>query len=201
MEYNDIEQQTLDILGRTDFKAIKKNELLGFTSMLNQMRPEVAKATLEQFPELAKLIHSSLVEYKGMLEKVVDSDDASIQQVYSAADKEIDDAARGRAEFFQLAERIRADYSKCLDQEGLTAEQRKEILDREMEILEKADAKEKEVREQQEKTVKVVSEKDSEKREFNWKLLSAASFVLVGALGVGAAVLGGKFDLKLPMKS
>lgn len=201
MEYNDIEQQTLDILGRTDFKAIKKNELLGFTSMLNQMRPEVAKATLEQFPELAKLIHSSLMEYKGMLEKVVDSDDASVQQVYSAADKEMDDAAKGRAEFFQLAERIRADYSKCLDQEGLTAEQRKEILDREMEILEKADAKEKEVREQQEKTVKIASEKDSEKREFNWKLLSAASFVLVGALGVGAAVLGGKFDLKLPTKS
>lgn len=201
MEYNEIEKQTLDLLGRTDFKAIKKNELLGFTSMLNQMRPEVAKAALEQFPELAKLIQSSLVEYKGMLETVVKSDDSSVQQVYGAANKEMDDAAKGRAEFFQLAEKVRADYSKCLDQEGLTPEQRKEILDREMEILEKADAKEKEIREQQDRVVKAVSEKDSEKREFNWKLISAASVVLIGALGVGAAALGGKFDFKLPTKS
>ena len=41
MEYNALEKQTLDILGRTDFKAIKKDETVSITSMLSNMRPEV----------------------------------------------------------------------------------------------------------------------------------------------------------------
>ena len=56
MEYNALEKQTLDILGRTDFKAIKKDETVSITSMLSNMRPEVAKEAIKQFPELANLL-------------------------------------------------------------------------------------------------------------------------------------------------
>lgn len=42
--------------------------------------------------------------------------------------------------------------------------------------------------------------KDSEKQIFNWKLIATASTVVLTAAGVGAAMLGGKFDIKLPMK-
>ena len=42
MEYNALEKQTLDILGRTDIKAIKKDETVSITSMHSNMRPEVA---------------------------------------------------------------------------------------------------------------------------------------------------------------
>lgn len=200
MEYNDLERETLDLLNRTDFKSIKKSELLEYTSMLNQMRPEVAKATLEQYPELAKLIHSSLIEYKGMIDKVVDSDDASIQQVYSASNKVIDDTSKESTEYYQMAEKIRSDYSKCLDQDDLTPAQKIELLNGEKELLDKVDSKEKETLEQQEKAAKTISEKDTEKRSFNWKLLSGASLVLIVSVGVGAAALGGKFHLKLPKK-
>lgn len=46
-----------------------------------------------------------------------------------------------------------------------------------------------------------VNKKDSEKREFNWKLVGGISFALMTVAGISAVVLGGKFDLKFPKKS
>ena len=201
MEYNALEKQTLDILGRTDFKAIKKDEIVSITSMLSNMRPKVAKETIKQFPELANLLKSSLSEYKEMLSQIVESDDDSVQHVYGSADKAMDDATLGRTEFIAFAEKVRDDYSKCLDNEDLTLEEKSEILKGEMEILKMVDSKEKEVRAQQERILSTVDNKDSEKRQFNWKLVGAASMALVTVIGVGAAALGGKVDLKLPKKS
>ena len=201
MEYNALEKQTLDILGRTDFKAIKKDETVSITSMLSNMRPEVAKEAIKQFPELANLLKSSLSECKEMLSKIVESDDDSVQHVYGSADKAMDDATLGRTEFMAFAEKVRDDYSKCLDNENLTLEEKSEILKGEMEILKMMDSKEKEVRAQQERILSTVDNKDSEKRQFNWKLVGAASMALVTVIGVGAAALGGKVDLKLLKKS
>ena len=201
MEYNALEKQTLDILGRTDFKAIKKDETVSITSMLSNMRPEVAKEAIKQFPELANLLKSSLSECKEMLSKIVESDDDSVQHVYGSADKAMDDATLGRTEFMAFAVKVRDDYSKCLDNENLTLEEKSEILKGEMEILKMMDSKEKEVRAQQERILSTVDNKDSEKRQFNWKLVGAASMALVTVIGVGAAALGGKVDLKLPKKS
>ena len=201
MEYNALEKQTLDILGRTDFKAIKKDETVSITSMLSNMRPEVAKEAIKQFPELANLLKSSLSECKEMLSKIVESDDDSVQHVYGSADKAMDDATLGRTEFMAFAEKVRDDYSKCLDNENLTLEEKSEILKGEMEILKMMDSKEKEVHAQQERILSTVDNKDSEKRQFNWKLVGAASMVLVTVIGVGAAALGGKVDLKLLKKS
>ena len=201
MEYNALEKQTLDILGRTDFKAIKKDETVSITSMLSNMRPEVAKEAIKQFPELANLLKSSLSECKEMLSKIVESDDDSVQHVYGSADKAMDDATLGRTEFMAFAEKVRDDYSKCLDNENLTLKEKSEILKGEMEILKMMDSKEKEVRAQQERILSTVDNKDSEKRQFNWKLVGAASMALVTVIGVGAAALGGKVDFKLPKKS
>lgn len=163
MEYNALEKHTLDILGRTDFKAIKKDEIVSITSMLSNMRPEVAKEAIKQFPELANLLKSSLSEYKEMLSKIVESDDDSLQHVYGSANKAMDDATLGRTEFMALAEQVRNDYSKRLDNEDLTPEEKSEILKGEMEILKIVDSKEKEVREQQERILSTIDKKDSEK--------------------------------------
>ena len=138
---------------------------------------------------------------KEMLSKIVESDDDSVQHVYGSADKAMDDATLGRTEFMAFAEKVRDDYSKCLDNENLTLEEKSEILKGEMEILKMMDSKEKEVRAQQERILSTVDNKDSEKRQFNWKLVGAASMALVTVIGVGAAALGGKVDLKLPKKS
>ena len=60
--------------------------------------------------------------------------------------------------------------------------------------------KDTEIREQEMKSACMADKKDTEKKEFNWKIISAASFVLMTAVGIGTAALGGKFDIKLLKK-
>lgn len=200
MEYTNVEKQFLSLMERTDFKNLSKNDVLSYASKLNELRPEVAQQVLAQFPELAKLIQSSMVEYKEILEKIISSDDDSTNQVYGILNKELEGSHESRKEYIVFADKVRSDLSKCLDNPNLTQEQQKEIIDREMEIFHLVDKKDTEIREQEMETARMADKKDSEKKEFNWKTHGVASFVVLTAVGIGAAALGGKFDIKLPKK-
>lgn len=113
---------------RTDFRNLSKNDVLSYASKLNELRPEVAQQVIAQFPELAKLIQSTMVEYKDILEKIVASDDESTNQVYGIINTEVDSASDSRKEFIEYADKVRADLSKCLDNPNLTPEQKKIFL-------------------------------------------------------------------------
>ena len=200
MEYTPIEQQTLAMMRRTDFKNLSKSDVLSIASKLGELRPDVAKEVIAQFPELAKLIQSSMEEYKDMLGNIISSDDESIKQVYAMADKDMDTSADSRKQFYDFAGKVHADLSKCLDNPDLTAEERKDILAQEMEILKVVREKDTEIRAHETETVKMVDKKDSEKRQFDWRVIGAASTVLVIGLSVAASALGGNFNFKLPKK-
>ena len=131
----------------------------------------------------------------------VASDDESTNQVYGVINKEVDNAAESRKEFIEYADKVRADLSKCLNNPNLTAEQQKDILDRQMEIFKAVDKKDTEIREHEMEMARMADKKDTEKKEFNWKVLGAVSFVVLTAVGIGTAALGGKFDFKLPKKN
>ena len=201
MEYTNTERQVLSLMKRTDFKNLSKNDVLSYASKLNELRPEVAQQVLAQFPELAKLIQATMVEYKDILEKIVTSDDESTDQVYAILNKELDGASERRKEYIEFANKVRSDLSKCLDNPDLTQEQQKDIIDRQMEIFRAVDKKDTEIRVQEMEAARMADKKDTEKKEFNWKVLGVASFVVLTAVGIGTAALGGKFDIKLPQKS
>lgn len=198
MEYTDAEKQVLSLLKRADFKNLSKIDLISYASKLSELRPEVATKVIAQFPELAKLIQSSMVEYKDILEKIVASDDESTNQVYAILNKEMDSADASRKEYIEFAEKVRSDLSKCLDNPNLTPEQQKEIRDQEMEVLRMVDKKDSEIREQETDAARMADKKDLEKKEFNWKIVGAASFVVLTAVGIGVAALGGNVNIKLP---
>lgn len=200
MEYTNNEKQILSLMERTNFRNLSKNDVLSYASKLNELRPEVAQQVVAQFPEFAKLIQSTMVEYKDILEKIVASDDESTNQVYGILNKEIDNASYSRKEFIEYADKVRADLSKCLDNPNLTPVQQKDTLDRQMEIFHAVDKKDTEIREQETEVAHMADKKDTEKKEFNWKILCAASLVVLTAVGIGAATLGGKIDFKLPSK-
>lgn len=201
MEYTNQEKQALTILGRTDFKNLAKTDVLSFVSLLGDMRPEVATQALAQFPEFASLVQASLGDYREMLDKVITSDDDSLHQVYGLSAQEMQSIDESRRQFYDLANRVHADLSKCLDKENLTDADRKEILSQEMEVLKTVAEKDADMRLQQREVVREAHQKDSEKRQFNWKLVGGMSAVVIGVIGVGASLLGGKIDFHLPPKS
>lgn len=200
MEYTQNEKQVLDLMRRTDFKNLSKNDVLSIASKLSELRPDVAKEVIAQFPEFAKLVQSSMEEYKEILGNIVSSDDESLKQVYAIADKDMNTSADSRKQFYDFAEKVHADLSKCLDNPELSTEERRNIFEQEMEILKVLSEKDTEIRTHENETIKMVSAKDSEKRQFNWGVVKVASTVLVVGLGITVSALGGNFNIKLPIK-
>ena len=201
MEYTPIEKDVLSLMQRTDFKNLSKNDVISFASKLGELRPEVAKEVLAQFPEFVGLMKSTLTEYKGMLDSIVESDDDSIKEYYAVANKEMGSAADSRKQFYDFVKQVQADCSKLLDNPNLSPEMIMEILNRESELVKMANEKDSEIREQEKEIEDKVNKKDTEKREFNWKLVGGISMAVLTVAGISASVLGGKFDFKLPKKS
>ena len=169
MEYTSEERDFLALTERTNFKNLSKNDVLSYASKLNELRPEVAKQVLAQYPEFVKVLQSSMTEYKGILADVIASDDKSIEQFYAVTDKEMDAIDKSREQFYDFASKVHADLSKCLENPNLTPEEQKEIREQEMEILRMVNQKDSEMREKEMEIVTKVDEKDTQKRTFNWK--------------------------------
>ena len=201
MEYTPMEKDVLAMMQRTDFKNLSKGDVISFASKIGELRPEVAKEVLAHFPEFVGLMKSALTEYKGKLDNIVSSDDKSIGEYYNIANKEMDQAADSRKQFYDFVKQVRSDYSKLLDNPNISPEIVMEILNREAELVKMANGKDTEIRQQEKEIEDKVNKKDSEKRDFNWKLVGGISFALMTVAGISAGVLGGKFDLKLPKKS
>jgi len=202
MEYSPIEKDVLSAMRRADFKNISKNEIISFASKLGEMKPEVAKDILAQFPEFVELIESVLNDYRKTLTSIVKSDDESIKEYYSVIENELENAHESRTQFNNLAKKVLDDCSIVINNPNLSPEMYAEILNKETEILKMANKKDKEIREQELDIENKVNQKDTEKRNFNWKLISGLSLAVIAVIGISAGVLGGKFDIKsLPGKS
>lgn len=200
MEYTPMEKEFLSMMHRTDFRNLSKNDFISFASRLGELRPEVAKEVLAKYSDFVKLMNSTLKEYKSMIDSVIESDDDSLKEYYSIAQQEMTNASESRKQSYDFLKQVQADYSKCLENPNLPPEILLEILNRETELVKLAFEKDTEVREQEREVEDKANKKDSEKREFNWKLAGSISFALVTVVGISAGILGGKFDFKLPKK-
>ena len=105
MEYTPMEKDVLAMMQRTDFKNLSKGDVISFASKIGELRPEVAKEVLAQFPEFVGLMKSALTEYKGMLDTIVSSDDASIK-VYKSLIKSVDENINSNYEFLKLKKKM-----------------------------------------------------------------------------------------------
>lgn len=201
MDYTPAEQNVLSLMNRTNFKNLSKNDVVGFASKLAELRPEVAREVLAQYPEYVKLMQSTIIEYKNMLDAIVKSDDESLEAYYGVANRELDSATDSRKQYYDLIKQVQSDYSRCLNNPNLPPETVMEILNKETELVKMADAKDTEIRGQEAVIEASVNKKDAEKRGLNWKFLGTVSLALVSVVGISAGILGGKFDFKLPNKN
>lgn len=192
--------ELINELNNVNVQNIDTEKLISINTKLSELDPEIAREVLAQFPELAKLLSTTLTEYCSVLKDVIASDDASIQAVYSLHDKELDEASKSRKEFYDMVEKVQADCSKALDAENLSPEERNQILERELDMLRMANEKDNTIRDHEQKVLDSANKKDSEKRAWNWKAIVGASAAAALVVGFASAFLGGGTDINLPDK-
>lgn len=168
---------------KTNFKNLSKNDMINFTSKITELRPEVAKEILAKFPDFVDFMKSTLTDSKEIFDKIISSDDSSIKEYYNIINRV-----------------IRRNHSKILDDPNSSPEIKLEILNREIDLAKIAFEKDTEIRQQEKEIEDNVNKKDSEKREYNWKLIGSICLVLIVATGISASILGGNFNLNLPKK-
>lgn len=154
------EQKVLRKLGIEDFRHLTKDKVITMASMLDKMGPEVAKKALEQFPEFSNTAKEMLIEYKDTLDKGLESNRESVQSYY--------DSCKSIIEVLQ----------KQLDDDNLSFEEKKYIIDKMLEIS------------------KMIGEKDSENKKFI-ATMAVVSTVAVGIVtAVLASALGGNTKIE-----
>ncbi|MCH5209079.1 MAG: hypothetical protein J1F04_09345 [Oscillospiraceae bacterium] len=201
MQYSPMEQECLELWGRTDFKNPSKDEIVSLVSKLHQMKPEVAQEIIKQFPEFVSVVKTSMTEYRGILESIIESDDKSTEQVFDVVNHDMDNTRESREAINAMATTVLSDLSKSLDNPDLSVEERNAIFDRQERILNMVSQKDTEIRQQEAKDIQTAERVATEKRNFNWDVIKAASCVVLGSLIVTAGVIsGGDVKLKLPKK-
>lgn len=155
------EKKVLKKLGIDNFRQMTKEKVILMATMLDKMDPEVAKKALDQFPEFSKVSKDMLKEYKETLDKGLETNRESVQSFYEACNTNI------------IA------LQKMLEDETLSFEQKKYIIDKLLEIS------------------KMMGEKDTENKKF------IATMAAAGAAAVGitvmalASVLGGNTKIQM----
>ena len=149
------EQKVLKILDIADFRHLTKDKVIAMASLLDRMDPEVAKKALEQFPEFASTAKEMLAGYKDTLDKGLEVNKESVQAYYTSCSSIIET------------------LQKQLENENISCEERKYIVDKMLELS------------------KLIGEKDTENKRFIAALVvigaAAATFISLAL----ASVLGG----------
>ena len=154
------EEKVLKKLDIVDFRHLTKDKVIKMASMLDKMDPEVAKKALEQFPEFANTTKEMLTEYKESLNKGLESNNESVKAVYNTYSAVI------------------ASLQKELENENLTFEQKRYIIEQMKDVAEKADTK------------------DTENKRFIAGMATLATIVVGGTVAVLASVLGGNTQIE-----
>ena len=201
MEYNNAELLALNLMERTDFKNIKRNEMASFASMLAELRPDVAKEIIAKFPELADFMKTTLVEYRTILENIIKADDGSLNNYYKINHEGLDDIKDARIYYKDICEKVLTNLDKLLDDDDLSVEESLKIINQQKEILELVNKHDEMAFEQEKYYEEKANIKDSEKRQFSWKTIGTISGAIVGVSVITVAALsGGNINLKLPDK-
>lgn len=154
------EAKVLKKLDIADFRHLTKDKVIKMASMLDKMDPEVAKKALEQFPEFANTTKGMLTEYKESLDKGLESNNESVKAVYDTYNAVI------------------TSLQKELENENLTFEQKKYIIEQMKDVAEKVD------------------KKDTENKRVIAGMATLATIVVGGTVAVLASVLGGNTQIE-----
>lgn len=192
MRYKDNEKQLASTLEKINFDALSINDIFPLVIKLKECRPEVIEEIMRNFPEFAGVLKSSYAEYGDMFKAILGYDTETVKEYFDIAGKEMENISERRNLVFDLAEKIRADFSKVLEDENLSTKEKLEILTKEQELIDMVSEQDLSLGAREKEITQEAGKKDSEKRMFHLKALGGGATALI----VLATAITGVVDIE-----
>lgn len=106
----------------------------------------------------------------------------ALQDYKGIVEKAQDNAAASSKQCLELYNEVIQALKACLSKEDIPFEEKKYYIEKMMEVAKMAEAK------------------DTEGKQFNWKIVGSAAAAVVVVLGIGASLHGGNSDFHLPSR-
>ena len=124
-------------------------------------------------PDVAKKALEQFPEFAKMALQVMN-------EYKSVLYKTLEDNTESNKQCYEIYNTVLDTLKSCVEKEDISFDEKKYYLEKMMEVTKLADSK------------------DTENKKFNWKLVSAGAFVVIAVVGIGASILGGNANIKLP---
>ncbi|OQA63837.1 MAG: hypothetical protein BWY38_03102 [Ignavibacteria bacterium ADurb.Bin266] len=124
-------------------------------------------------PEVAKKALEQFPEFAKMVLEV-------LKDYRSVMEKTLDGNSASSKQCYDIYNEVIDALKICLAKDDLPFEEKKYYIEKMMEIA------------------KMAESKDTENKGFNWKLISLGTAAVFTVVGIGASVLGGNTNIKLP---
>ena len=157
----------------SEVEVLKQLDIPDFRHMTKDKVINFASMLQNMDPEVAKKAIEQFPEFaKVSLE--------AFKEYRTVLEKTLDASKESSKDCFNLYDKVLSALEKCVSQEEISFEEKKYYLDNMMEIA------------------RMAENKDSENKAFYWKVIGAGTVAVISIVGLGAAALGGKFDIDLP---
>ncbi len=146
-----------------------------FRHMTKEKVMSFASMLQDMEPEVAKKALEQFPEFARMALE-------ALQDYKGIIEKAQDAASASSKQCLDLYQEVIQALKVCLSKEELPFEEKKYYIEKMMEVAKMAEVK------------------DTEGKQFNWRLVGAGALAVITVIGIGASLLGGKSDFHLPGK-
>lgn len=157
----------------SEVEVLKQLDIPDFRHMTKDKVINFASMLQNMDPEVAKKVIEQFPEFVKMSLE-------AFKEYRTVLEKTLDASKESSKDCFNLYDKVLSALEKCVSQDEISYEEKKYYLDNMMEIA------------------RMTEKKDSENKAFYWKVIGAGTVAVISIVGLGAAALGGKFDIDLP---
>ena len=158
----------------TERDVLQQLDILDFRHITKDKLMTFASMLQNMEPEVAKKALEQFPEFAKMTLNV-------LKDYKGVMEKTLDENSESNKQCFDIYHEVVDALKSCLAKDDLPFEEKKYFIEKMMEVA------------------KMAESKDSENKGFNWKVITLGAIAVFSAIGIGASILGGNTNIKLPI--